>query len=102
MVMVAGRARSAFGLVVVSLAFACVASGVPGAGVGRADVGTCGSLSLGAGAPAGGVGELSDVAFVSAGESWAVGAVGSALHANRTLIERYDGSGWSVVPSPDQ
>jgi hypothetical protein len=31
-----------------------------------------------------------------------VGNVGSALHANRTLIERFDGSGWSVVPSPNQ
>ena len=78
-----------------------VASAVPGAGVGRADVGTCGSLSLGAGASAGG-GELSDVAFVSAGELWAVGTVGAALQANRTLVERFDGSGWSVVSSPDQ
>ena len=44
-----------------------------------------------------------DVALLSAGESWAVGDVlDLASRANRTLIERFDGSGWSVVPSPNQ
>jgi hypothetical protein len=52
-------------------------------------------------APASG-GELTDAAFVSASEWWAVGDMGSALHANRTLIVRFDGSGWSVVPAPNQ
>src|SRR5262249_14174551 len=47
-------------------------------------------------------GELTNTAFVSAGESWAVGNAGSAENANRTLTERFDGSGWSVVPSPNQ
>jgi hypothetical protein len=31
-----------------------------------------------------------------------VGNEGSALHAERTLIERFDGSGWSISPSPNQ
>jgi hypothetical protein len=31
-----------------------------------------------------------------------VGDAGSALHANRTLIVRFNGSKWSVVPSPNQ
>jgi hypothetical protein len=44
-----------------------------------------------------------DVGFVSAGESWAVGQVYvPALYAHQTLIERFDGSGWSVIPSPNQ
>jgi hypothetical protein len=60
----------------------------------------CGSLGLVA-APVSG-GELADVAFVSAGEWWAVGNVGAALHANRTLITRFDGSVWSVVSSPNR
>src|SRR5262249_39891630 len=47
-------------------------------------------------------GELSNAAFVSAGESWAVGNVGTSESSNRTLVERFDGSGWSVVPSPNQ
>jgi FG-GAP-like repeat len=95
------KRRLSFGLITALLALAWVASGVPGTGVGRAAAATCGSLSLGAGAPAGG-GELSDAAYVSAGQSWAVGNVGAALHPNRTLIERFDGSAWSVVPSPNQ
>ena len=75
-------------------------SGVSGARAGRAAAATCGSLSL-VGPPVSG-GELTDAAFVSAGEWWAVGNVGSALHANRTLIVRFDGSAWSAVPSPNQ
>ncbi len=93
----AGRGLLTLGLVVALPAF----TGAAGAGVSRASVSTCGSLSLGSGNPAGG-GELSDVTFVSANESWAVGDLGSALHANRTLIERFDGSRWSVVSSPSQ
>ena len=75
-------------------------SGGPGAGAGRAAVSLCGSFGL-VSAPASG-GELADVAFVSADEWWAVGNVGAALHANRTLIVRFDGSAWSVVSSPNQ
>ena len=60
---------------------------------------TCGSLASLTPGPAG---ELSSAAYVSAGESWAVGSAGSALHANQTLIERFDGSAWSAVPAPDQ
>jgi hypothetical protein len=71
------------------------------AGASHADASTCSSLSLGAGAPAGG-GELTDASFVSAGRSSALGDIGSAAHANRSLIERFNGPGWAVVPSPIQ
>jgi len=47
-------------------------------------------------------GELTDAAFVSATEWWAVGNVGAATKANQTLIERFNGSAWSVVASPNQ
>jgi FG-GAP-like repeat len=76
------------------------ASGVADAGANGAAVSTCGSFGLET-APGSG-GELTDVAFVSAGEWWAVGNVGAALHANQTLIVRYDGSAWSAVSSPNQ
>ena len=89
----------AFWLAVVLLAVAGAASG---AGVSRAAIAACGSLSLGAGAPVGG-NELRDAAFLSAGKSWAVGDVlDRTSRRNRTLIEQFDGSGWSVVSSPNQ
>jgi hypothetical protein len=71
------------------------------AGVSEASAATCGSLSLGAANPAA-AGELSGAAFVSASQSWAVGNVGSQGHPNQTLIERFNGSTWSIVPSPSQ
>jgi len=73
---------------------------MPGVGAGQAKVATCGSFGL-VGPPATG-GELCDAEFVSADEWWAVGNVGAALRANRTLIARSDGSAWSAVPSPNQ
>src|SRR6516162_8769276 len=97
-----GKSRLAHGLVAVLVTFAGAASG---AGVSRAAASTCGSLSIVAGPPIGGVSGsgLMDVGFVSAGESWAVGQVYvPALYAHQTLIERFDGSGWSVIPSPNQ
>jgi hypothetical protein len=75
-------------------------SALPGAGAGRAAVSTCGSLGLVA--PPATAGELTGAAFVSADEWWGVGNVGAALHPNQTLIVRFDGSAWSVVPSPNQ
>jgi FG-GAP-like repeat len=76
------------------------ALGMPGVGASSVQAATCGSLSLVKG-PAGS-GELSDAAFVSATEWWAAGTSGSALHTNTTLIERFNGSQWSVVSSPNQ
>src|SRR5690242_16974138 len=70
-------------------------------GVGRAATSTCGSLSRGSGATSKG-GELTGASFVSAGESWAVGSNGSQGKANRTLIERFNGSSWSLVTAPNQ
>ena len=75
-------------------------SEVADAGAGRAAVSICGSFGL-VTAPGSG-GELTDVAFVSADEWWAVGNIGAALHANQTLIVRFDGSTWSAVSSPNQ
>lgn len=74
--------------------------GVADARAGRAAASLCGSFAVVA-APGSG-GELTDAAFVSANEWWAVGNVGAALHANRTLIARFDGSAWSEVASPNQ
>src|SRR5215831_7973769 len=95
-----GRNRSVLGLVVPLLALTVVPSAILNAAVSRAAAVTCGSLNLGMGAA--GNGRLSNAAFVSAGQSWAVGTLASALHPNRTVIERFNGSAWSVVPSPDQ
>ncbi len=67
---------------------------------GRAKTPTCGSFGL-VTAPVTG-GEFTDAAFVSADEWWAVGDAGLALRVNRTLIAQFDGSQWSLVPSPNQ
>ena len=83
-----------------ALVVAVVPSVLLNAGVGRAAAATCGSLTRQTG-PVGG-GELSNVSFVSASQTWAVGNVGSVGHPNRTLVERFSGSSWSVVSSPNQ
>ena len=89
------------GLVAVLGAVAVVPSALLGTGVSRAAASTCGSLSRGSGATSKG-GVLTGTSFVSAGESWAVGSSGSQGNANRTLIERFNGSAWSLVTSPNQ
>src|SRR5690242_18642329 len=83
------------------MALAVVPSALLGGGVSRAAASTCGSLTRGSGATSKG-GELTGASFVSAGESWAVGSNGSQGTANRTLIERFNGSAWSLVTSPNQ
>jgi hypothetical protein len=51
---------------------------------------------------AGGANGLNGVAAVSANDVWAVGSYySSATASTRTLIERWDGSQWSIVPSPN-
>lgn len=52
-----------------------------------------------AGAPAGS--SLQSVTPVSPTEVWAVGSASTADGARRTLAERWNGSKWSVVPTPD-
>jgi hypothetical protein len=96
-----GSGRSAMGLVAALGALAVVPSALLGAGVNRAATSTCGSLSRGSGATAKG-GFLTGASFVSAGESWAVGSLSSQGNANQTLIERFNGSAWSAVSSPNQ
>jgi hypothetical protein len=96
-----GSSRSAMGLVATLGALAVVPSALLSAGVSHADASTCGSLSRQGGAPAG-AGELSNVSYMSPSETWAVGSLSSQGSANRTLIERFNGSAWSVVSSPNQ
>lgn len=45
---------------------------------------------------------LNGVAAVSSTEAWAVGSRLDATHTHRTLIEKWDGTGWSIVPSPNR
>jgi len=50
---------------------------------------------------AGDGGELKAVAAVSASDVWAVGnSLGPGNGVKKTLVEHWDGSAWSVVPSP--
>src|SRR5205823_5698851 len=43
---------------------------------------------------------LSAIAASSATDVWAVGTYTSLDGVNRTLVERWNGSAWAVVPSP--
>lgn len=52
-----------------------------------------------AGQPAGG--DLESVAAVAADDVWAVGGFGQGA-PGRTLVEHWDGTAWSVVPSPNK
>lgn len=51
------------------------------------------------GQPAGG--QLGDVVALATDDVWAVGSYGQGA-PSRTLIERWDGATWSVVPSPNK
>ncbi len=44
---------------------------------------------------------LSEVAVVSANDVWAVGSYFNGNFDNQTLVEHWNGSAWSVVPSPN-
>lgn len=44
---------------------------------------------------------LSAVTALSSSDVWAVGSDANANYGGRTLIEHWDGSQWSVVPSPN-
>jgi hypothetical protein len=52
-----------------------------------------------AGQPAGG--QLGDVVALEADDAWAVGSYGQGA-PSRTLVEHWDGTSWSVVPSPNK
>jgi hypothetical protein len=43
---------------------------------------------------------LYGVTATSAKDVWAVGGYNNSSHANQTLIEHWDGTSWSIVPSP--
>jgi len=96
-----GSSRTAMGLVATLGALAVVPTALLGAGVSRGAASTCGSLSRGSGASSKD-GFLTGTSFVSAGESWAVGSNSSQGTANRTLIERFNGSSWSLVTAPNE
>ncbi len=57
------------------------------------------SPSPNAGHPAGG--QLGDVVALATDDAWAVGSYGQGA-PSRTLIEHWDGTAWSVVPSPNK
>jgi hypothetical protein len=44
--------------------------------------------------------ELQDVAVVAPDDVWAVGFSSNDFGTGRTLIEHWDGTGWTIVPSP--
>jgi hypothetical protein len=44
---------------------------------------------------------LDSVTVVSPRDAWAVGTSATTAHGTATLIEHWDGTKWSVVPSPD-
>jgi hypothetical protein len=95
-----GRNRSVLGLAGTLLAAAVVPAALLGASAGSAAAAACGSLNRQNGALASGD-ELSGVSYVSPSESWAVGNIGVAQKPNQTLTEQFNGSTWSVVPSPN-
>src|SRR5215467_6859062 len=96
-----GSNRSVLGLLAPLLVLAVVPSVLVSAGASRAAASVCGALNRQNGALAQ-ADELSGVSYVSASETWAVGNVGTAQRPNQTLTEQYNGSAWSVVPSPNQ
>jgi hypothetical protein len=96
-----GSNRLVLGLLAPLLALAVVPSMVLSASASPAAAAMCGSLTRQNEALTSGD-ELSSVSYVSPSETWAVGNVGQAQRANQTLIEQYNGSAWSRVPSPDQ
>ena len=49
----------------------------------------------------GGVGQLTGVSCLSATDCTAVGIDSTPAAANSTLVEHWDGTSWTVVPSPD-
>ena len=95
-----GRNRPVRGLVVPLLVVAVVSAALLGAAASPAAALTCGLLNRQNGALTSGD-QLSDVSYVSDSESWAVGNIGVAQKSNQTLTERFNGSAWSVVPSPN-
>jgi len=53
-------------------------------------------------APAGATGaQLDGVDEVNSGDVWAVGTMTTSAGATRTLIEHFDGTAWTVIPSPN-
>jgi VCBS repeat protein len=96
-----GSKRSVLRLFVPLLVLAVVPSALVSVGASRAAASVCGSLNRQNGALASSD-ELAGVSYVSPSETWAVGNVGAAQRPNQTLTELYNGSVWSVVPSPNQ
>src|SRR5690242_2442549 len=97
-----GSNRSVLGLLVPLLVLAVMPSVLVSAGASRAAASTCGGPLNRQNGALSASDELGSVSYVSPSETWAVGNAGAAQRANQTLIERYNGSAWSVVPSPDQ
>ena len=43
---------------------------------------------------------LAGLAVIGPGDLWAVGAIGTATSPSQTLAEHFDGTSWTVVPTP--
>jgi hypothetical protein len=48
-----------------------------------------------------GIADLSGIAALGAKDSWAVGAYVTDAHVLGTMVQHWDGSAWTVVPSPN-
>lgn len=47
--------------------------------------------------------ELNDIEAISPNNVWAVGSYGNTFSAyTKTLIEHWDGTAWTIIPTPDQ
>jgi hypothetical protein len=66
-----------------------------------AQAGVAGGLRASRAAVSGPQASFNGVAVRSASDAWAVGGAGPDDGPVRTLIERWDGSTWKHVPSPD-
>jgi hypothetical protein len=96
-----GSNRLVRGLLTPLVALAVVPSMLVSVGVSPAAASVCGSLNRQNGALSSSD-QLGSVSYVSDSESWAVGNIGVAEKSNQTLTERFNGSAWSVVPSPNE
>jgi hypothetical protein len=98
--------RWAVVLAVPAVLGACSAGGSGALASGSAAA-SCGSASgkwtaVQPASPGTGNNDLAGVAVLAAGNAWAVGTYADADSGDaQTLVEHWDGTGWSVVPSPD-
>jgi hypothetical protein len=97
------RVQRAAGQAVAALAAPLMLAGViAGLGPAAASAATCQAWTGGQQPPSPGNGnnDLSGVAVISACNAWAVGSSFTNATGFSTLIEHWDGTAWTIVPSP--